>query len=214
MQQHNVSFNFKARYCTQGSVSNHTERIWLICHGYGQLAPYFIKKFAALPIHDRVIVPEGLSRFYMNGFSGRVGATWMTKEERLTDIDNYLTYLSEVYHLEVQPYIGNGIEVNLLGFSQGASTISRFAVQQRIGFDRLVLWAGVFPPDTDMAAAKDRLYGKAVYMVYGNADNIIQPKHVAEQRTAIQQLGIKPAEIVYDGGHDIMEQPLLQLINS
>ena len=36
------------------------------------------------------MAPEGLSRFYLEGFSGKVGATWMTREDRLNDIDNYL----------------------------------------------------------------------------------------------------------------------------
>ena len=40
-----------------------------------------------------IIAPQGLHKFYLEGTSGRVGASWMTKENREDDIKNYLVYL-------------------------------------------------------------------------------------------------------------------------
>ena len=74
-----------------------TERIWLVFHGYGQLAEYFIKKFEDLdPTKNFIIAPQGLSKYYLQGVYGRVGASWMTKEDRLTEIANQYAYIDEV----------------------------------------------------------------------------------------------------------------------
>ena len=37
-----------ARYSTYGILNENTEHICFTCHGYRQLAPYFIKKFGGL----------------------------------------------------------------------------------------------------------------------------------------------------------------------
>jgi hypothetical protein len=88
MTQNELGFSFKARYSRLGEINDDTEQVWFVIHGYGQLAHYFIRKFALLENKNTcIIAPEGLSRFYVNelkegGFrnSDRVGATWMTKE--------------------------------------------------------------------------------------------------------------------------------------
>jgi predicted esterase len=104
MAEHHLIFNFKARYYSSGEITTNTKDVLFILHGYGQLAQYFIRKFAALETKDVVVIaPEGLSRFYLEPIEGagrktnRVGATWMTKEDRLVDIENYVNYLDTVF---------------------------------------------------------------------------------------------------------------------
>ena len=93
-------------------------------HGYGQLAAYFIKKFNTCPDNYDILAPEGPHRFYKNGYSGRVGASWMTKEAREDDIEDNLhwlnLWLSE--HLRSNHYE----KIILLGFSQGGATAARW----------------------------------------------------------------------------------------
>ena len=87
-----INISLKTKYSTYGKFSDRTEKIWFVCHGYGQLAEYFIKNFEVLDAETNyVIAPQGLSKFYLKGFTGRVGASWMTKEDRLTDIENQWT---------------------------------------------------------------------------------------------------------------------------
>jgi hypothetical protein len=47
------------------------------------------------------VAPEGLSRFYFEGgFHGpgsKVGATWMTREDRLAKIEDYVGYLDALH---------------------------------------------------------------------------------------------------------------------
>src|SRR5690349_9000283 len=104
MMQHEISFEFRARYFKLGEISTQTKQVWFVLHGYGQLAQYFIKKFSILQDHNIcVIAPEGLSHFYLENFQAgsgrkndRVGATWMTRENRMMDIENYVQYLNSV----------------------------------------------------------------------------------------------------------------------
>mgnify|MGYP005635791035 FL=1 len=52
--------------------------VLLVVHGYRQLAESFIKKFEPLLNEGvMVIAPEGLHRFYIEGYTGDVGASWM-----------------------------------------------------------------------------------------------------------------------------------------
>jgi hypothetical protein len=70
------------RYAVSGNPT--AKNLLYVLHGYGHLAPYFIRKFNSLE-DSFIVAPEGMYRFYLYGSSGRVGACWMTKEERLDD---------------------------------------------------------------------------------------------------------------------------------
>ena len=47
-RQYHIPISIKASYYTLNKLTEDTERIWLVFHGYGQLAEYFIKKFEGL----------------------------------------------------------------------------------------------------------------------------------------------------------------------
>jgi predicted esterase len=208
MTESEIQFNFKARYFTMGSPSS-ASQCWFVLHGQGQLAQYFIKKFECLEALGVVIVaPEGLSRYYLNGFNGRVGATWMTKENRLTDIDNYLNYLNSVYETVNIPA---NMKTTIVGFSQGAATACRWVTDGKIKFDKLILWGGVFPPDMNFEIGHNLLKQKKVISVNGSQDPFMTEEKFKEMRNLSERLGITPTEIHFDGGHDIDKDILLRL---
>jgi predicted esterase len=217
MAEHQISFSYQARYYKLGEINANTRQIWFVLHGYGQLARYFIKKFSTLENHDIcVIAPEGLSRFYLENFqastgrkSDRVGATWMTRENRLTDISNYLRYLNSVYQTEV---MASKIPVTVLGFSQGSATASRWVLDHQIKFNRLILWAGIFPPDMDFDSGKETLREKEVLLVYGNKDPFLTDERFGEMTSLTEKLSVPVKQITFDGAHDIDEETLLKLI--
>jgi len=218
MPQHNLSFDFKARYFTIGELTHETRQIWIVLHGYAQLAEYFVRKFDALQEQKvYVIAPEGLSRFYLENVqpsgrsSDRVGATWMTKENRLADIENYLTYLNNLYEKEVGSR--NQIPVTILGFSQGAATASRWVTDGKISFSRLILWSGIFPPDMDFKSGKEILAVKETYFVYGKDDPFISDIRFAELSMISEKLGVTPVAVPFDGKHEIDQQTLLKFVS-
>ena len=214
MEELDLVFNFRARYYRSGEAS--AKKIWVVLHGYGQLAQFFARKFMVLnDLGIAVVAPEGLSRFYLEDVTTRVqtgntrvGATWMTRENRHMDINNYLAYLNAVYQRECT---APGTEVTLLGFSQGAATASRWAVSRPHTFRHLVLWAGILPPDMEVASANEALGSLQVTSVVGVHDPFFTEERKKEMMTISERLGITPQLITFEGGHEINEGVLRQL---
>src|SRR5207247_7272239 len=125
MQEHHIGVTRSARYFTLGNSSRGVGEVWVACHGYGQLAARFLEKLRVLDDGRRYLVaPEGLSRFYLSESptERRVGASWMTREDRLAEIEDYVEYLDAVYAdvcglLDPARGTAHGV-----GFSEGAST--------------------------------------------------------------------------------------------
>ena len=198
-----LSFEFKCRYYHLGELDQSTKQIWFVLHGQGHLAQYFIKQFDPLDNGSTLIIaPEGLNRYYLDGFTGRVGATWMTKEDRLTDIENYVNFLNRV-HDEVLSSAPSDIKVNLLGFSQGVATVMRWVLQKHINFHRLVLWAGIFPFDMDFVIAKQKLKDRGIISVLGDNDPYVTEKIIQEQIEYEARLGLEVKKIRFEGGHEL-----------
>src|SRR5712691_3738407 len=99
MQEYHIGVTRTARYFTLGGSPREVAEVWFVCHGYGQLAGRFLRHFEPLAGGTRLLVaPEALSRFYVEDTTvpareRKVGATWMTREDRLSEIDDYVRYL-------------------------------------------------------------------------------------------------------------------------
>ena len=182
-------------------------------HGYGQLAAYFLRHFAHLSAADPglvVLAPEGLSRFYLSGNGGRVGASWMTREDRLSEIADQATYLNQLLApvLETAP----AAQITVLGFSQGAATASRWLAQSApFRPARLVLWAGRFPEDLGSPLATPLLAGLNLTLVVGEQDEYVSIEQVQEQLTYLRSLGAEPELIQFSGRHTLDAAVLTQL---
>jgi predicted esterase len=134
------------RYWISGDFEE-ANTLLVVLHGYGQLSEFFIRKFKELPENYLVVAPEGMHRFYLNGTSGRVGASWMTKEDRESDIQDNIHWLSQLFkEINQKKKFEKSI---ILGFSQGGATAARWFYSQKVPFDQLILWASVFPPDLE-----------------------------------------------------------------
>lgn len=182
-----------------------------MCHGYGQLARYFLRHFQVLENEETLIVaPEGLSRFYLDGFAGRVGATWMTKEGRLSEIEDQAAYLNLLLQEMVQQ-LPKDVQVHVLGFSQGGATVCRWLATQEVPCHRLILWAASFPEDIDFETGKAAFQNLPVDVVYGTQDEFITPAALQRQQQLMAQLGISPIIHTYEGGHTINAEALLDL---
>ena len=215
MQEHHLSVERSARYFTLGKSSGVAE-VWFACHGYGQLAARFLEKLRVLDDGRRYLVaPEGLSRFYLSESptERRVGATWMTREDRLAEIDDYVRYLDAVYADVFGSLDRARVRVHALGFSQGTSTVSRWAAMGKAKIDRLTLWGGEFPPDLDLTVDTfaSRLRGVQLALVYGRSDEYITPKIVQTITARLSQHGIPYNEIPFEGGHELNEAVLRSL---
>lgn len=211
MHAHQLTVPRTARYYTLGTPSEQTRDLWVVCHGYGQLARYFLRHFAVLDDGATVVVaPEGLSRFYLDGFSGRVGATWMTKEDRLSEIEDQASYLSLLLR-ELMQQVPTDVRVHVLGFSQGGATVCRWLATGQVPCQHLVLWAAAFPEDIDFESGKTALKGIPVDVVYGTQDEFITSDKLQHQQDIMNRLGITPQIHTFNGGHTIDQSLLLKL---
>lgn len=138
-----------ARFWTAGPPPAEAVGTLYVLHGYGQLAEFFVRKFQhAADEGWHIVAPEGGHRFYLKGTSGRVGASWMTKEDRLSDIADYVAFL-DALRAQIDGGEPRGRQV-LLGFSQGVATAMRWlALGQRPihSWHGVVAHSGVLPPD-------------------------------------------------------------------
>ncbi len=212
MQENKLTVPRTARFYTLGTPSAATRRLWIVCHGYGQLARFFLRHFSVLVDRETVVVaPEALSRFYLDGFSGRVGATWMTKEDRLAEIEDQANYLNLVLQ-ELLSQLPPDVQVTILGFSQGGATVSRWLASGNVPAHRLILWAASFPEDIDFATGKEAFANLPVAMVYGTQDEFIMPESLSRKKELMHQLGISPRIYTFEGGHTIHPETL-QVVN-
>lgn len=200
-----------ARVVIEGTNNPNLKSVWLIAHGYGQLATFFMKKFEKIYGDENlIIVPEGLHRYYLKGFIGSIGASWMTAEEREKDIEDYCVYLDRVYETYIKP-LDKKIVVNALGFSQGGATISRWAAHTKNRIDNLILWGSGTPADMEWKDNIQKLQKMNWHFVAGDNDEFLSEKRRTEQLEVLERNGIKPNSIHYKGTHDIFEEPLLLL---
>ncbi len=99
MIERHIRVTRTARVQLLGNPGPLVGEIWFGCHGYGQLASDLARQLEVLHAPDRlVVVPEALSRFYLDPLDRRaserrVGATWMTREDREAEISDYVSYL-------------------------------------------------------------------------------------------------------------------------
>lgn len=199
-----------ARYQVLGAEVASPAEVWFVLHGYGQLARRFLRRFA--PIADgtrRIVAPEALNRFYASNEPGRhgptsvVGATWMTREDRLTEIDDYVRYLDRLADVTLAALPGEP-RVTVLGFSQGVATASRWCVQGRMRPHRLALWGDHLPPDLELDAAARAWAEVDVVTVRGSEDRVVRSgERAAEEAEALAGAGLSVRALGYDGGHDI-----------
>jgi predicted esterase len=208
-----------ARYYTMGPTHGFPREVWFVCHGYGQLASRFLRQFAPLDDGARLVVaPEALSRFYLDPIpqrrhdpAPRIGATWMTREDREAEIADYVAYLEKLASEVRHPLAGAAPRVVVLGFSQGTATVSRWLAASEMRVDQLVLWGGSIPPELDLAAWAARLHGAAITLVAGTDDEYATPAAVAVEAERLSAAGVAFSLHRFDGGHSIDATALVQL---
>jgi predicted esterase len=206
-----------ARYATLGEPDARVREVGFVCHGYGQLAAQFAGIFAPVESRERLIVaPEGLSRFYLgssnqHGADAKVGAAWMTREDRENEIKDYVHYLDLLYADILNRVPRDGVRVFALGFSQGAATACRWACRGACRIDHLILWAGMPPPDLDLGAAAAVFRRTRLTLVVGNGDPLVRRESVIEVEGRLRRHHIDYELVRFEGGHHI-DTPVLERI--
>lgn len=208
ISSHFLSVQKTARVYTMGATREEVTEVWLVLHGYAQLAGSFIEGFSSLVEEPNrlVIAPEGLNHFYAKGFGGNPAASWMTSEMRENEIADYLAYLNTV----CETFIPINCKLVLLGFSQGVATASRWLVQARVPVSSFIIYSGELANELvqDDFTSPVLLNTPLVY-VTGNKDPLIKPDKLQQVKKLMGRLGARFLE--FDGGHELRVPVINQL---
>lgn len=215
MDERQIIVSRRARYYVLGAPSDATD-LWIVIHGYGQLAADFAGAFDVLVTdHRAVVAPEALNRYYKDaaGHSGAhtetpVATTWMTRTYRDAEIADYVEYLDKLAAAIRPP----GARLGVLAFSQGVATAWRWVGLGTTSFDRVIMWAGALPPDFDVARHRSRFPARGVDIVYGTRDEQLPWIAVDAQRERLSAAGLPSTVTTFDGGHRIDRETLLAVV--
>ncbi len=208
LKKHTLKVEKTAHYGTYGQLSDQTSYFWFVLHGSHMLCEQMLYKFENFdPSTHFVVAPEGLSRFYLKGFSGDVVATWMTKQDRLTEIEDFSTYLHSLYSSYLEKLPKNCKKI-VFGFSQGGTSAFRWLHRKKTDLDVLLAYSTWIPEDIDFTKSHtsfDRI--KLLYTI-GNQDMYLSNGKKELLFDIIQRNGFEVALEFYEGIHKVKKSQL------
>jgi predicted esterase len=208
MNHHKVKIEKTAHYYTSGEVSAKTKYLWFVTHGYGQLASNIIRKFEGFDATEHVVVaPEALNRFYWDLRKGIVGACWMTKQDRLDEIEDYTRFLTQVFE-ENTVNLEPNCKVILLGFSQGCATQIRWILRGMPHFHHLIMWGGILPEDIDYQPFIHYFEDKKLHFVCGDNDEFLNQERIDWNLNFAQEQKLDLTYYPFVGKHEILTDVL------
>jgi len=207
-----------ARYVVLGADPTTARRIWFVLHGYGMLAERFVRPFASvIPADTCIVAPEALSRFYIDmpradgGHVQRVGATWLTRESRdseIVDAHQWLTLVHDEVVSESTHARGLRPITAVLGFSQGVATATRWISTGGVAPMQFVAWAGGLAADVDQAAFNAAMGSGELLIVSGTQDPFATETVRDTLELAVQALAVRSRRLSFEGAHHL-DTPLL-----
>lgn len=215
MQHHKLKIEKTAHYYTLGEVSESIKYFWIVTHGYGQLASNILRKFEIFQNQEHfVVAPEALNRFYWDMRKGIVGASWMTKQDRLDEIEDYSNFLTHVY-TTYRSQLPPDVRIIFLGFSQGTATQIRWILRGRPVCHHLVMWGGILPEDIDyltrqnnQASLSDYFSDKNLYFINGDDDEFVTSERITWNLDFAKKQNITMRYLPFSGKHEILTSVL------
>lgn len=209
MQENHIDITKTARYYTLGTLNDDTKEVWFIIHGYAQLAKDILQKFEGLNNEDIFfIAPEGLNKFYSRGFAGNPVASWMSSEDRTNEIKDYCNYLNQLYlslELDKKPKV----RINVLGFSQGVTTASRWIESNDFAFHHFVLYAGDIAKEFQ-EELPNKLACIPSTIVRGKNDSLIKEERIKNLLALYKNTAHQYLE--FEGGHEVTPEMTQMII--
>ncbi len=194
----------RVRYAVLEAAGEPVTEVWFALHGYNQLAHRFLRYFQPIHTGGRVVVAaEGLHRQYVDHGARKVGASWMTSEDRLTDIADYVAYLDQLHAsvLAERGLTNTNVRTVGLGFSQGVHTLCRWLAYGGARIDRAVLWGSTVPPDLDLEEHGPALSTADLQLVVGDADEHFSAEAVKSHERRLTEANVTFRSHTYSGGH-------------
>lgn len=192
------------------------KELWVVLHGYGQLAAEFLAGFDAIDDGTRLIIaPEALSRFYdarsamEKHAEATVGASWMTREARDEEIADQLHWLQQA-HDHYRALVGPAAPLTVLGFSQGTAAASRWVANGAVAPVHLISWGASLAPELPLGV--DSPLGRTrCTIVIGTRDRFVPVERLTAERDRLVAAGYRGAFEQFEGGHRLDDAMLRRL---
>lgn len=208
-----ISVKKTARYTTYGELSEKTQYCWFVLHGSNMQCEQMIYKFKNFdPETHYVVAPEGLSRFYANGFGGDVVAAWMTSRDRIQEIQDFSNYLSQLY-TQIADLLPDSCKKIILGFSQGGTTVFRWLHAAKIHYNHIVAYSCWFPEDISLNEAKSKLSQSTILYTYGEQDQYLTEEKMSHVKELVERNGLTVKFLPYSGDHRVDKKQLNKLFD-
>jgi predicted esterase len=210
VKSHTLEVTRTARWFHIGESPKNSNEIIVVLHGYGQHPSYMLNSLQSLEAPGRCIcAPEGLSKFYIRGTNGRVGASWMTRDNRQQEITDQIAYLT--FWLESLE-IPETTPVTLIGFSQGVATAARWSAHGA-KIDTLIFTSGQLPPEWAISPPNlsDRL--KEIHIIRPKNDEYYTPDAFKVDVNILNQFGFHVNRHEPEGTHTLNPELLGEILN-
>lgn len=213
MQKQEFKVRKTARYFTLGELNSATTEIWFVLHGYAQTADEFLNSLEDLQTENNfIIAPEGLSRFYWKDFTNNPVASWMTKTDRETDIQDNLDYLNALYLSITESVDLTKVKIKFLGFSQGVATLSRWLYAGVVQSSENYFYAGELAKECQYENAINFKEAKN-YFIYGSKDFFVKESKVLALKDEFLVKNINLNIFTFEGKHQIHNDALTFINN-
>ena len=206
-----ISYISKNTYSTLNSLTDQTKNIWFVCHGIGYLSKYFLKYFNELNAGENyIIATQAPSKYYLGSKYRHVGASWLTKENTKTEIENVMHYFDSVLENEKLP---NNLNLNILGYSQGVSVALRYVASRQLNCNRLILMSGGIPGELEKSSFEFLNEKTKVSLIYGLQDEYFNEEYMSHEIIRFVELFGKNGKIIpFEGKHEVRKEFLNELI--
>lgn len=199
----------KVKTAVLGQLDDNTQAAFIFLHGYGQQVEYVSRKFKNVTSDKRYFLfPEAPHRFYLEGFTGRIGTSWMTRYEREKEITEVNQYLNKVWE-EVNESDSNKV---VMGFSQGAYVATRWCIDCNIQAKYLILWGAGFPDDYFSEKKISKLSNTTLIFVWGKEDEFLSTQNTSELKGKLAKTNLKCEFVQYEGTHKVYSDVLKSLL--
>ncbi|MBT8310723.1 MAG: esterase [Flavobacteriaceae bacterium] len=203
-----ITYQSTNSYSTLNSLTDHTRNVWFVCHGMGYLSRFFLKYFTELNVEENyIIAPQAQSKYYMPPKFKHVGASWLTRENTLSETENVLRYFDTVWEAESIP---DDVNLIILGYSQGVSVSLRWVARRQIQCHQLVMMSGGIPKEL-LPVDFEFMQNVKVSHIYGIEDEYLNEERIAHETQRSKELFRDNLEIIpFEGNHVVN----VELINS
>ncbi|MEM0516997.1 MULTISPECIES: alpha/beta hydrolase [Aequorivita] len=208
--QKEVSYTSTNTYHTLNRLTDKTKNVWIVFHGMGYLSKYFINYFSELNAEENyIIAPQAPSKYYQDKRFKHIGASWLTRENTVTETENILNYVDAVFKKELSGPIPNLI---VLGYSQGVSIATRWVARRKLQCNVLVLHSGGIPNELQPKDFNFLNEHAQVLYLYGNNDEYITEARKTEEYLKGTNLFKDRLKIeVFNGTHEVNKPFLLKI---